>query len=76
MKINNEKQKSANSFELSLIETNLSKQKNIAYPRLSSSSSSAITNNKDAQALGLLTGKNLSIKPGITSTSTQTFLLG
>jgi hypothetical protein len=75
MKINQEKTKSANRYDLSLIENNLVKQKNIAYPNLCSSSGSSIVNDQAAQALGVLTGKNLSIKPGLSSSSNQIFLL-
>jgi hypothetical protein len=75
LKINLEKSKTANGLDLVLIEENLQKQKNIAYPRLNTSSTPAPKNDSNARALGLQKGKNLSIKPGLTSSVKQIFLL-
>jgi len=75
MKINQEKSKNANSHDLVLIENNLLRQKSIAYPRLHGSSAPAPKNDPSARSLGIQKGRNLSIKPGLSTSTSKIFLL-
>lgn len=75
MKINQEKSKMAKPHDLVLIANNLVRQKNIAYPRLHSGSTAAPKNDPNAKALGIEKGRNLSIKPGLSSSPSRIFLL-
>ncbi len=75
MKINNEKKKSATGQDLIKIEQNLLKQKAIAYPRLNTSSTPMPKNDQEARSIGIQKGRNLSIKPGITSSTSPIYLL-
>lgn len=75
MKINQEKSKSANTHELVLIENNLSRQKSIAYPKLHGSSAPIPKNDSNARNIGVLKGRNLSIKPGLSASTSRIFLL-
>lgn len=74
-KIESQKTKSAQSFELALIEKNLQKQLKSVYSRIGHSSMSSGTHHSGANAAGVESGRNLSIKPGISNGKTKTFLL-
>ncbi|MBY0413866.1 MAG: SprT-like domain-containing protein [Bdellovibrionales bacterium] len=74
-KIEGQKKKSAQSFELALIEKNLATQLKVVYSRLGHSSMSSGTQHHGANAAGIESGKNLSIKPGISKNTGKTLLL-
>lgn len=74
-KINQEKNKMAKPDDLVLIANNLIRQKNIAYPKLSASAVVAPKNDSNAKAIGIQKGRNLSIKPGLNSSTSEIFLL-
>jgi len=74
-KIESQKKKSAQSFELALIEKNLQKQLKTVYSRIGHSSMSAGSHHHGANAAGVESGRNLSIKPGINNKSGKTLLL-
>lgn len=74
-KIESQKKKSAQSFELALIEKNLSAQLKTVYSRIGHSSLSGGTSHAGANAAGVESGRNLSIRPGVGSKSSKTFLL-
>lgn len=66
-KIEAQKRKSAQSFELVLIEKNLQAKLKTVYSRIGHSSMSAGSHHSGANAAGIESGRNLSIKPGISS---------
>jgi hypothetical protein len=68
-KIQTQKIKSAQSSELIVIEKNLARQLQSVYSRIGHSALSAGTDNAGARAAGVEKGKNLSIKPGLSNTS-------
>ncbi|MBC7428383.1 MAG: DUF2786 domain-containing protein [Bacteriovorax sp.] len=74
-KIESQKKKSAQSFELVLIEKNLQKQLKTVYSRIGHSSMSAGSHHSGANAAGVESGKNLSIRPGISNKNVKTLLL-
>jgi hypothetical protein len=74
-KIESQKKKSAQSFELALIEKNLAAQLKTVYSRIGHSSLGGGTHHHGANAAGIESGRNLSIKPGIKNKSSKTFLL-
>ena len=74
-KIESQKKKSAQSFELALIEKNLQKQLKTVYSRIGHSSMSSGSHHSGANAAGVESGRNLSIKPGISHKSGKTLLL-
>lgn len=74
-KIESQKMKSAQSFELALIEKNLQKQLKTVYSRIGHTSLSAGTHHSAANAAGIESGRSLSIKPGISDKSSKTYLL-
>jgi hypothetical protein len=74
-KIESQKKKSAQSFELALIEKNLSAQLKTVYSRIGHASMSGGTHHQGANAAGIESGRNLSIKPGISNKSSKTLLL-
>jgi hypothetical protein len=69
-KIELQKSKSAQSFELALIEKNLTKQLKLVYSRVGHSSMSTGTHHSGANAAGILSGSNLNIRPAISSKNT------
>lgn len=73
-----EKQKSsiANGSELVAIEKNIQKNLRIVYPRVGHSSLSSGGHNEEAHKHGKIKGSNLSINPGISSSSIGKFLIG
>ena len=73
-KIEAQKKASANSTDLVLIEKNLSRKLSIVYSRIGHSSLSGGLNHAGANAAGVESGRNLSIKPGLKN-SKGTFLL-
>lgn len=74
-KIEEQKKKTAQSFELALIEKNLAKQLHTVYSRIGHSSMSSGSHHSGANAAGIESGRNLSIKPGISSGKGKTLLL-
>ena len=74
-KIENQKKKSAQSFELALIEKNLASQLKTVYSRIGHSSMSAGSHHHGANAAGIESGRNLSIKPGVSNKGQKTLLL-
>lgn len=74
-KIEGQKKKSAQSFELALIEKNLAHQLKTVYSRIGHSSMSAGSHHQGANAAGIESGRNLSIKPGVSNKSAKTLLL-
>jgi len=74
-KIESQKKKSAQSFELALIEKNLAAQMKTVYSRIGHSSMSAGSHHHGANAAGIESGRNLSIKPGVSNKSGKTLLL-
>lgn len=74
-KIEMQKKKSAQSFELALIEKNLAHKLHTVYSRIGHSSMSAGSHHSGANAAGIESGRNLSIKPGISSNKSGKTLL-
>lgn len=74
-KIESQKKMSAQSFELALIEKNLALQLKTVYSRLGHSAMGGGAHHSDANAAGIESGRNLSIKPGVSNNSKTTFLL-
>ena len=75
-KIESQKKQAAQSFELALIEKNLAKQMKMVYSRIGHSSMNSGSLHSGANAAGIESGRNLSIKPGISSgKSGKTLLL-
>ncbi len=74
-KIESQKIKTAQSFELALIEKNLQKQLKTVYARIGHSSMSTGSHHSGANAAGIESGRKLSIKPGISHKSSQVLLL-
>lgn len=66
-KIEKQKKAHAQSSDLILIETNLSKKLQIVYSRIGHTTLGSGATHSGASAAGVETGKNLSIKPGIAS---------
>ena len=73
-KIEAQKRTSANSTDLVLIEKNLSRKLSIVYSRIGHSSLSGGLNHSSANAAGVESGRNLSIRPGLKN-SKGSFLL-
>jgi len=74
-KIQQQKSTLATSTDLVAIEKNLQKNLRIVYPRIGHSSLSGGRHDVDAHNAGKVKGGNLSIKPGISSGSSRTYLL-
>lgn len=75
-KIDAQKKSSVSSTDLVLIEKNLSRKLSIVYSRIGHSSLSGGLQHSGANAAGVASGRNLSIKPGVSNQSKKTFLLG
>lgn len=75
LKIEKQKSSIASGLELVAIEKNIQRHLNIVYPRIGHSSQAAGIHNADAHSAGIKKGSNLSIKPGISSGTSKTFLL-
>ena len=74
-KIESQKKMSAQSFELALIEKNLALQLKTVYTRIGHSAMGGGTQHLGANAAGIESGRNLSIKPGVSQKSGKTLLL-
>lgn len=74
-KIQKQKSALATGTDLVEIEKNIQKNLRIVYPRIGHSSLSGGRHDADAHDAGKVKGGNLSIKPGISSGSSRTFLL-
>jgi hypothetical protein len=74
-KIESQKKMSAQSFELALIEKNLAVQLKTVYSRIGHSAMGGGTHHHGANAAGIESGRNLSIKPGVSHKSGKTLLL-
>lgn len=66
-KIEAQKKMAAQSFELSVIEKNVARKLSVVYSRIGHSSLSGGLNHSGANEAGVASGRNLSIKPGLTS---------
>lgn len=75
LKIENQKKTLATGVDLVAIEKNIQKNLRIVYPRIGHSSLSSGKHDASAHNAGKIKGSNLSIKPGISSSSNKTFLL-
>jgi hypothetical protein len=74
-KIQKQKSSLATGSELVAIEKNIQKNLRIVYPRIGHSSLSGGSHNEAAHSAGRDRGAKLSIKPGISSGSSRTYLL-
>lgn len=74
-KIENQKMQMSNSKDLVVLDKNLSLKVKQVYARLGHSSLSSGLKDENARKLGVESGKNLSIKPGISSQIKKIFLL-
>lgn len=74
-KIESQKKMSAQSFELALIERNLALQLKTVYSRIGHSAASSGTHHSGANTAGIESGRNLSIKPGVSHNSEKVLLL-
>lgn len=75
-KIEAQKKTAATSTDLVLIEKNLSRKLSIVYSRIGHSSLSGGQQHSGATAAGVASGRNLSIKPGISTGKGSRLLLG
>ena len=74
-KIESQKKMSAQYFELALIEKNLAIQLKTVYSRIGHSAMGGGTQHQGANAAGIESGRNLSIKPGVSQKSVKILFL-